>query len=94
MLGFRRRVVSQILLGELALLTLTALPLGFAIGYGFCWVIGNAMASEFYRIPIVINPDSYAFAAVIVLLAALLSAAAIGKRLYNLDLIAVLKTRE
>lgn len=93
-LGFRRREVSQILLGELALLTLTALPLGFAIGYGFCWVIGNAMASEFYRVPIVINPDSYAFAAVIVLLAALLSAAAIGKRLYNLDLIAVLKTRE
>ncbi|MEM7053667.1 MAG: FtsX-like permease family protein [Pseudomonadota bacterium] len=93
-LGFRRREVAQILLGELAILTLAALPLGFAIGYGFCWLIGYSMASEFYRIPTVIHPDSYAFSAVIVLLAALLSAAAIGKRLYNLDLIAVLKTRE
>ncbi len=93
-LGFRRREVAQILLGELALLTLLSLPLGFALGYGLCWLIGYSMASEFYRIPTVVNPDGYAFSALVVMIAALLSAAAIGKRLYNLDLIAVLKTRE
>jgi putative ABC transport system permease protein len=93
-LGFRRRETAQILLGELALLTLLALPFGFAVGYGLCWLIGYAMASEFYRIPTIVNPDAYAYSAIVVLIAALLSAAAIGRRLYNLDLIAVLKTRE
>lgn len=93
-LGFRRREVAHVLLGELAFLTLCALPLGFAIGYGLCWLIGRTMASELYRIPTIVNPDSFAFAAVVVLTAAALSAAAIGRRLYRLDLIAVLKTRE
>jgi putative ABC transport system permease protein len=93
-LGFRRREIAWILLGELVLLTLLALPLGFVIGYGLCWLIGYGMASEFYRIPTVVNLDSYAAAATVVLLAALVSAIAVGRRLYNLDLIAVLKTRE
>ena len=35
-LGFERNEVAYILLGELALFTLVAIPLGFLIGYGLC----------------------------------------------------------
>ncbi|MBL36922.1 MAG: ABC transporter permease [Xanthomonadales bacterium] len=93
-LGFRRGEVAWVLLGELALLTAAAIPLGLWLGYGFCSLIGRAMASEFYRIPTVIHADSYAFATVVVLAAMLVSMLAIGRRLYRLDLVEVLKTRE
>ncbi|HMB40270.1 MAG TPA: ABC transporter permease [Wenzhouxiangellaceae bacterium] len=93
-LGFRRREVAWVLLGELALLTALAIPIGLWLGYGFCGLISRAMASEFYRVPAVIHSDSYAFAAAVVLAAMLISMLAIGHRLYRLDLVAVLKTRE
>jgi putative ABC transport system permease protein len=93
-LGYRRIEIAWVLLGELALLTLAAIPLGLWLGYGFARWIGGAMASEFYRLPTVIRPDSYAFAAAVVLLAMIVSALAIARRLYHLDLVEVLKTRE
>lgn len=93
-LGFRRSEIAWILLGELALVTLVAIPLGCAIGTWFCGLIGRAMASEIYRLPTVIQPASYAFAAAVVLVAMLVSSIAIGRRLYQLDLVEVLKTRE
>ncbi|NKI34084.1 ABC transporter permease [Wenzhouxiangella sp. XN79A] len=93
-LGFRRSEIAWILIGELVLVTLIAIPLGCLLGTWFCDWIGRAMASEFYRIPTVIQPASYAFAAAVVLIAMLVSAVAIGRRLYHLDLVEVLKTRE
>ncbi len=93
-LGFRRSEIAWILLGELALITLVAIPLGCLMGTGFCHWIGQAMASEIYRLPTVIQPASYAFASAVVLIAMLFSAIAIGRRLYHLDLVEVLKTRE
>ena len=93
-LGFRRSEIAWILLGELVLITLIAIPLGCLLGTWFCDWIGSAMASEFYRIPTVIQPASYAFAAAVVLVAMLVSSIEIGRRLYHLDLVEVLKTRE
>lgn len=93
-LGFRRIEIAWVIIGELVVITLLAIPLGLMIGRWFAQLIGKAMASEFYRIPTVINADSYAFAAMVVLAAMTISALAIGRRLYTLDLIRVLKTRE
>lgn len=93
-LGFRRNEIAWILLGELALVTLIAIPVGCLLGTWFCRWIGSAMASEIYRLPTVIQPGSYAFASAVVLIAMLVSAVAIGRRLYHLDLVEVLKTRE
>jgi putative ABC transport system permease protein len=93
-LGFRRREIAWILIGELTVVTLVAIPLGLAVGRWFCELIGRAMASEFYRVPPVIHADSYAFAATVVLVAMAVSALAVGRRLYRLDLVEVLKTRE
>jgi len=93
-LGFTRGEISYILLGELALLTLVAIPVGWLIGIGLTAYIIKGIESDLYRIPMVIEPDVYALAAGAVLVATLLSGALVARRLYHLDLVAVLKTRE
>jgi len=93
-LGFRRIEIAWVVIGELVVITLLAIPVGLMIGREFARLIGKAMASEFYRIPTVIHADSYAFSASVVLVAMIVSSVAIGRRLYRLDLIQVLKTRE
>lgn len=93
-LGFSHAEVSYILLGELAVLTVIAIPLGFVIGRQLCSIIATQMASDLYRIPLIIETGSYAFSATVVLVSAILSGLVTGQRLKHLDLVAVLKTRE
>ena len=93
-LGFTRAEIAYILLGELALLTVLAIPIGFGIGRGICALFVQGAQSELYRIPLVIHPSTYAFAATVVLVAALLSGLLARRKLDRLDLIAVLKTRD
>jgi putative ABC transport system permease protein len=62
-LGFTRFEVGYILLGELAILTLAALPLGCLMGYGLSAVMSAAFESDLYRIPLVIERSTYSFAA-------------------------------
>ena len=93
-LGFTRAEVGYILLGELGLLTLLAIPLGFLLGRGLCAYMASALSSDLYQIPLIINPSSYAFAASVVLVCSLISSMLIGRQLKHLDLVGVLKTRE
>jgi putative ABC transport system permease protein len=93
-LGFTRAEVAYVLLGEMALLTAAAVPLGFAVGRALIAYVARSAESDLYRIPLVIEPRVYAFAVAAVVAAALLSGAVVGRHLGRLDLIAVLKTRE
>lgn len=93
-LGFTRGEVSYILLGELGLLTLLGIPPGFLIGRALCAFLTQSMQSELYRVPLVTEPSTYAFAATVVLVAAVLSGWLIWRKLARLDLVGVLKTRE
>ena len=93
-MGFTRGEISRILLGELAVLTLAAIPLGLVLGFAFAWSASAALDTEMYRIPLVVDRATYAFAATVVIIAALLSGLLVRRRLDHLDLIAVLKTRE
>jgi putative ABC transport system permease protein len=93
-LGFTRAEISYILLGELALLTLVAIPLGLYLGYELCVWIAYSLQSELYRVPVVINTNTYAFAATVVIVSAVVSALLVRRKLDQLDLIAVLKTKE
>lgn len=93
-LGFTRREVAVILLGEQAVLTLAAIPLGFLLGYWFCTLMPLAYDSELFRMPVVVAPSTYAVAFLIVTGAALLAGLLVRRRLDHLDLIGVLKTRE
>lgn len=93
-LGFGRGEVAYILLGELALLTLAAVPLGMVIGAGLCFYLTLQFDTDLYRIPLVLHHDVYAFAATVVIGSSVLSALMIWRQLANLDMVAVLKTKE
>ncbi|MDJ0651321.1 MAG: FtsX-like permease family protein [Xenococcaceae cyanobacterium MO_188.B19] len=93
-MGFTKAEVAFILLGEQAILILLAIPVGYLIGYVLAALTSSAYNSELYRLPLVINNSTYAFAFVIVILAAIGSGLIIRRQINHLDLIAVLKTRE
>ena len=68
--------------------------LGFIIGWTFCRLIVDSLASEIYRIPLIIESATYGFSATVVLVSTTISALIIWRKLCQLDLVAVLKTRE
>ena len=93
-LGFTQREVSVLLLGEQALLTALAIPLGLAIGYGLCAMLVPAFDREMFRLPLVLSRWSFIYPVLVTLLAAGATSLLVAHRLRHLDLIAVLKTRE
>jgi putative ABC transport system permease protein len=93
-LGFTRGEISYLLLGELALLTLLALPLGCVVGWLLARLIVMGFETELYRVPFIIEFSTYGTAVVIGSSATALSALFVRRRIDRLDLISVLKTRE
>jgi putative ABC transport system permease protein len=93
-LGFTRAEISMILLGELALLTLAALPVGAFLGYGLAFAIFQTVQSEVYRFPMYVSHQSIAWAFLGIIGAAVISALLVRRQLDTLDLVAVLKVRE
>ncbi len=93
-LGFTRFEVSYILLGELGLITLLALPIGCGLGFGLAALLKSAFDNDNLRIPLVVDPSTYGMAVLAVVTAAAVSALIVRRRIDRLDLVAVLKTRE
>ena len=93
-LGFSRGEISYILLGEVGLLIVVALPFGCLLGWGLSELMAATFKTELFRIPLVINADTYGVSIVIALAATVLSALIVRHRVDHLDLIEVLKTRE
>jgi putative ABC transport system permease protein len=90
-IGFARGEISLIFLGEIAVLTLLAIPLGLVIGYAFAAFAVTALGTESQRFPLIVTASTYAFAVTTVLTAALLSSLVVRRQLDRLDLLAVLK---
>jgi putative ABC transport system permease protein len=93
-LGFTRAEISLILLGELALLTVLALPIGAVIGYTLGELVLAGLNNELYRMSFTVRPATIAASFLTVIGASLISALIVRRRLDRLDLIGVLKTRE
>jgi putative ABC transport system permease protein len=93
-IGFSRGEVSYILLGEVALVTLAAVPFGLLIGYWLVALMVRVSDTEMFRIPLVVSSSTYALAATTIVIATILSALVVRRRLDHLDLVEVLKTRE
>ena len=93
-LGFTLPEIAYILLGELALLALVAIPVGFVVGTGLVGLLVLAYDSDLYRLPLLLTADNLALGAAVVVASALISGLLLWRRLGKLDLIAVLKTRE
>jgi putative ABC transport system permease protein len=93
-LGFTQREIGMMLLGEQAVLTGIAIPAGLAAGYGLAALLVPAFDREMFRLPLVVGPWTYGYAAAAALAAFALSSLIVARRIRHLDLVAVLKTRE
>lgn len=92
--GFSRREVGGVLVTELVLLALIAVPLGLLLGTGFATAILRAVNTETVRVPLILSARNYAFAVLIVTIASTLSAVMVLRRLNQLNLVSALKAPE
>jgi putative ABC transport system permease protein len=93
-LGFHPHEVSLLLLGEMAIQVLVALPFGMFFGKLFVLGLASTVDPETFRLPVVITTWSYGLAVLVALGASVVSALFVRRQVDNLDLIGVLKTRE
>lgn len=93
-LGFTKREVAAILFGEQAIQIALAIPLGLYVGRAMSMAMMANADPETYRLPVTISGQTYVFAVGITMIAAILSALLLSRKLDQLDLIGVLKTRE
>jgi len=92
--GFSRREVGTVLVTELVILALLAVPLGLLMGSGFATAILSTVNTETVRVPLVLSAHNYAFAVSIVTVASALSALFVLRKLNQLDLVGALKAPE
>ena len=94
MLGFSRRDIYGLVMGELTLLTIAAMPLGCALGYAFSWTLTEGTANEIFRTPLHLEPRAYGFAILFALVSVAASSGVVLSQLNRLDIVEVLKTQE
>ncbi|MEY8118842.1 ABC transporter permease [Falsihalocynthiibacter sp. BN13B15] len=93
-IGFTRGEAAFVLLGELVVVVLIAMPLGGAISYYLARALAEGFSTELYQITTVFSPEAYGSAAMFVLLATLASGLLVKRDLDRADLVAVLKSQE
>lgn len=93
-IGFSQAEVGAVLVTELVLLALVAVPLGLLLGTGLARGILSAVNTETVRLPIVLTLGNYAFAVATVTVASTLSTLVVLRMLRNLDLVGALKAPE
>jgi putative ABC transport system permease protein len=93
-IGFSQREVGAVLVTELVILALIAVPVGLVLGTGFARGIISMVNTETVRLPLVLTPANYAYAALTVTVASTLSALFVLRRLRKLDLVGTLKAPE
>jgi putative ABC transport system permease protein len=92
--GFTRREVATVLVSELAILTLVALPPGLLIGSGFARAVIQTVNTEFVRLPLTLRAANFSLAVLVVVLASTCSAIFASRRLNQLDIVSVLKAHD
>ena len=92
--GFTQREVAGVLLGELILLILAALPVGLLFGRGLAMFIIEKVRTETVRLPLQISLYTYTMAVVVVAAASCASFLVVGRMLRKLDMVGVLKARD
>ena len=93
-IGFTRGEAAFVLLAELCIITLLALPLGGLLGYFLVFAISEGFSTDLYRVSAVFVPQSYGIAALAVIVAALLSGWLVKRDIDRIDLVSALKVRE
>lgn len=91
-LGYRKSEVAAVIVSELVLLVAIAIPIGWAIGVSFAWLMTMALSMDLFRIPFVLTPQSFGLSALGVVLAAVISLALMVRRVWQMDMLNALKT--
>jgi len=93
-IGFSSGEVGAVLVTELVILAVIAVPLGLLVGTGFATAILHAVNTETVRLPLILTSGNYALAVLVVLIASTLSALSVLRRLNQLNLVGALKAPE
>jgi putative ABC transport system permease protein len=93
-IGFSRREVGGVLITELVILAMLAVPIGLLLGTGFATAILRAVNTETVRLPLVLTASNYAFAAAVVTVGSTVSALVVLRKLNQLNLVGALKAPE
>jgi len=75
-------------------LAVLAQPLGWLMGAWIASALSNSFTSDLYAIPLVLEPEIFARASLIVLAASFVSVMLVRRRIDRMDLVAVMKARE
>lgn len=90
-LGFTEQEVSNILFYNIIFEVLLAIPMGILFGYWISWSILELMQTDWFKIPFLIEPKTYAISIIVVTVSSVMSLFIIRKRIQQLNLTAVLK---
>ncbi len=93
-IGFKRAEISRILLGEIGVLALPAIPLGLALGYLLTGAVAAKVSATRMHVPWLVSVETFAYSLLVFVIAAAASALIVRRRLDHLDLSATLKARE
>lgn len=93
-LGYHRLEVAVVLIGEIALLVVISVPVGLFTGYWLAKLMLRMFGSDLFRLPFAPANATYAESAIVVLIAAMLTAIVVARRVMRLDMVRVLKARD
>ncbi|HXS30765.1 MAG TPA: FtsX-like permease family protein, partial [Steroidobacteraceae bacterium] len=93
-LGFGRREASYVLIAELGVLLIVALPVGALVGLFMSHWLMSQFATDLFTFPYVTNAAAYARPALFVTTAVLVATLLVRRGVDRLDLVGVLKSRD
>ena len=93
-LGFTRMEASYVLVAEIAVLSLLAIPLGLGFGSLMGIWMMRLFETDMYAFPYVHNPEGYAFAVAFTLICVAIAALVVRADVDRLDMVGVLKARD
>ncbi|WP_420430777.1 ABC transporter permease [Hyphobacterium sp.] len=93
-LGFTKGEAAFVLLGELAIVVLIALPLGALAGYWLTFAIAEGFSTDLYQIPADFAPDALGLSGLAVIVAAVFSGWMVKRESDRADLVLALKSKE
>lgn len=93
-LGFFEAELTILFWSDFLLLTSIAILPGLWLGQRLLMALMAAIETEVFRIPVIITPQSYVWAAAMLLCGVLLTALMIQPRIHRISFLGILKTRE
>ena len=93
-MGFTHAEASFVLLGELAVVTLAALPIGIGLGTALSHQIAAGFSTDLYQVPVVFAPKAIGSSILVVVFAAAVSGWLVQRSIRGSDITLALKTRE